>query len=40
MSTAYFRFTAAVPARALSDVITDGSVVLVDIDPTSPRARE
>jgi hypothetical protein len=35
MSTAYFRFTEAVPARALADVITDGSVVLVDIDPTS-----
>ena len=35
MSTAYFRFTNAVPPRALGDVITDGSVVLVDIDPTS-----
>jgi hypothetical protein len=35
MSTAYFRFTDAVPARALTDVITDGSVVLVDIDPSS-----
>ena len=37
MSTAYFRFTAPVPARALANVVTDGSVVLLDIDPTSPE---
>jgi hypothetical protein len=35
MSTAYFRFTDAVPARAIGDVIADGSVLLIDIDPSS-----
>ena len=37
MSAAYIRFTAPVPTRALTDVITDGSAVLLDIDPTSPE---
>ena len=37
MSTAYVRFTAAVPDHAATDVITDGSVLLLDIDPNSPE---
>jgi hypothetical protein len=37
MSTAYVRFTAAVPAHKVTDVITDGSVLLLDIDPSSPE---
>ncbi len=37
MSTSYFRFTGAVPDRAITDVITDGSAVLLDIDPNSPE---
>ena len=37
MSTAYVRFTAAVPAHRVTDVITDGSVLLLDIDPSSPE---
>jgi hypothetical protein len=35
MPTAYVRFTAPVPARAITDVVADGSVLLVDIDPAS-----
>jgi hypothetical protein len=35
MSTAYVRFTAPVPARAIGDVVTDGSALLIDIDPSS-----
>ena len=37
MASAYIRFTADVPARAITDVITDGSVLLLDIDPASPE---
>ncbi len=35
MSAAYVRFTAAVPPHGVTDVLTDGSIVLLDIDPTS-----
>ncbi len=38
MPAAYFRFTAAIPERAIGDVIAPGGdVVLIDIDPTSPE---
>ncbi len=37
MSTAYIRFTEAVPARAIEDVITDDAAILIDIDPSSPE---
>ena len=37
MSIAYFRFTADLPTRAVTDVITDGSVLLMDIDVSSPE---
>ncbi len=37
MSTSYFRFTGTVPDRAIGDVVTDGSALLVDIDPASPE---
>src|SRR5580704_8551060 len=32
MPAAYFRFTAAIPARAIANVITDGAAYLIDID--------
>jgi hypothetical protein len=37
MASAYFRFTAPVPATSLDTVLADGPLYLVDIDPASPE---
>jgi hypothetical protein len=37
MPAAYFRFTDAIPARALANVVTDGAAYLIDVDPSSPE---
>jgi hypothetical protein len=37
MPAGYFRFTAPIPARAITDVITDDSALLIDVDPNSPE---
>ncbi|HSD91031.1 MAG TPA: hypothetical protein VLB44_26090 [Kofleriaceae bacterium] len=40
MSTAYFRFTAPVPAHDLDVVFARGPAYLIDIDPASPERGE
>lgn len=37
MAISYIHFTDAVPAHKITDVITDGSILLLDIDATSPE---